>query len=80
MQVFAVCHAFDGGDFTTLGFNAKYEAGTNHAAIQGHGAGTAVAGTAAFFRAGKANAISQGIQQGFIGRAGILDHVAINFG
>ena len=48
VKVLAVGYAFDGAYFTSLRFRGKDEAGTDRAAVEEHGAGTAITGAAAF--------------------------------
>ena len=62
MQLFAARNAFDRRDLTAAAFDREHQARTDEAAVEQHRTGAAVAGCAAFLRAGQSQIVAQHIE------------------
>ena len=63
-----------------FGLGAEHQAGADEPAVDRDAAGAAVAGAAAFLRAGQAQAVAQHVEQRLVGLADEFDGVAVDRG
>ena len=80
MQSVTLRHAFDGAQLMAFGFDGEHQAGTDQAIVQHDAARAAIAGRAAFLRAGQAERPAQRIEHGVTGLAQKLRRLAIDGG
>src|SRR5215469_2167387 len=66
----ALCEAFDGGDFGSIGGDCEGEAGVDAAPVEQDGAGSALAVVAALLAAGEFEVLAQGVEEGSAGVEG----------
>src|SRR5262249_3452436 len=63
MELLALGQALDRLDATAADLAAEHQAGADQAAVEGHAAGAAVAGGAAFLAAGEAQGVTQDVEE-----------------
>jgi len=80
MQLLALRHAFDGADLTAFGLGGEHQAGTDQAIIQHDATRAAIAGRAAFLRAGQPERAAQGVEHGVTRLAQKLRRLAVDGG
>src|SRR5690606_28379322 len=78
VKLVAVRHPLDGRDLRPLGLDPEDEAGTDEPAVQRDRTRAAIAGAAAFLRAGHAEAVPERVEQRLVRCAEELAGVAVD--